>query len=56
MARSTFRVLKRRGRVTLIESANPGMGVGYVVRRAGLGIWSGESLAEAEAKFADAAS
>lgn len=51
MAKNTYRVLKRRGRVTLIETANPGIGVGYAVRNAGLVVWSGESLADGEAQF-----
>ena len=55
MARSTYRVLKRKGRVTLIETANPGIGIGYAVRNAGMGVWSGESLAEAESHFEAAA-
>ena len=54
MARSTYRVLKRLGQVTLIETANPGMGVAYAVRHGGLGIWRGESLADAEVQFESA--
>jgi hypothetical protein len=48
MARSSQRVLKRLGRVALIETADPAMGVGYSVRIGTLGLWSGDSLAEAK--------
>jgi hypothetical protein len=51
MARSTQRVLKRRGRVSLIETANPAMGVGYSVKIGSLGLWNGESLSDAEKHF-----
>lgn len=51
MGRSTYRVLKRRGRVTLVEAANPGFGVGYSVRDHSLGLWSGQDIAEAERQF-----
>ncbi|MGN6058170.1 MAG: hypothetical protein ACTHOI_06260 [Sphingomicrobium sp.] len=51
MAPSTQRVLKSRGRVSLIETANPAMGVGYSVKMGRLGLWSGDNLAEAEAQF-----
>jgi hypothetical protein len=56
MAKSTQRVLKRRGRVSLIETANPAMGVGYSVKIGSLGLWSGESLADAEKQFEQATS
>ena len=56
MAKSTQRVLKRRGRVSLIETANPAMGVGYSVKIGSLGLWSGESLADAEKHFEQATS
>lgn len=51
MAPNTYRVLKRRGRVTLVETANPILGVGYSIRDHSLGLWSGQDLAEAEAQF-----
>lgn len=54
MAPSSYRVLKRRGRVILIETANPAMGIGYSVKIGNLGLWSGGSLAEAEAQFEQA--
>jgi hypothetical protein len=55
MARSTFRVLKRKGRVVLIEAANPGIGVGYSVRVGSFGVWNGLDLTEAERQFDEAA-
>ena len=54
MARSTFRVLKRKGRVALIETANPQMGVGYSIKVGALGLWSGSDLAEAQDQFEQA--
>lgn len=54
MARSSQRVLRRHGRVALVETANPAMGVGYSVRIGSLGLWSGDSLAEAERQFEQA--
>lgn len=54
MALSTHRVLKRKGRVTLIETANPVMGTGYSVKIGTLGLWSGGDLAEAEQQFEQA--
>jgi hypothetical protein len=54
MARSTQRVLKRHGRVSLIETANRAMGVGYSVKIGSLGLWSGESLSDAEKQFEQA--
>ena len=56
MTRSSQRVLKRLGRVALMETANPAMGVGYSVRIGALGLWSGDSLAEAEKQFDQATS
>lgn len=56
MARSTQRVLKRRGRASLIETANPAMGVGYSVKIGSLGLWSGDSLSDAEKQFEQATS
>ena len=56
MARGTQRVLKRRGRGSLIETANPAMGVGYSVKIGSLGLWSGESLSDAEKQFEQATS
>lgn len=51
MTRGTFRVLKRSGRVALIETANPAWGVGYSVRIGSLGLWSGSDLDEAQQQF-----
>lgn len=51
MARSTQRVLKRRGRVSLIETANPATGVGYSIKIGALRLWSGENLSNAEKQF-----
>lgn len=56
MARSTQRVLKRRGRVSLIETANPATGVGYSVKIGSLRLWSGESLVDAKKQFEQATS
>lgn len=56
MALSSHRVLKRKGRVSLIETANPRMGVGYSVKIGSLGLWSGGDLAEAEKQFEKATS
>ena len=55
MELSTQRVLESRGRLRLIETTNPTLGVGYAVKDGSLGLWSGDSLAEARAKFAQAA-
>jgi hypothetical protein len=51
MAESRFRVLKREGRVTLIETVNPTMGTGYSVKIGNLGLWSGGDLIDAEREF-----
>jgi hypothetical protein len=51
MAVSAQRILKRRGRVVLIETGNPKLGIGYSVRIGSLGLWSGVDLAEAERQF-----
>ena len=51
MALSMFRVLKRHRRVTLVETANPAVGMGYSVREGSLGIWSGDDRAEADRQF-----
>ena len=51
MTRSTQRVLKRHGRVALVETANPVLGIGYSLRIGSLGLWNGESLEEAEREF-----
>ena len=56
MALSAQRVLKCRRGVTLIEAANPVSGVNYSIRNGSLGIWSGESLTEAELQFEQAVS
>jgi hypothetical protein len=54
MTRSSQRVLKRYGRVALVETANPAMGVGYSVRIGSLGLWNGDNLTEAEKQFEQA--
>ncbi|HEX3676408.1 MAG TPA: hypothetical protein VHU79_03310 [Sphingomicrobium sp.] len=51
MAPGTQRILKRRGRLVLVETTNPLMGVGYAVRKDNLGLWNGDSLIEAEREF-----
>ena len=51
MTRSTQRVLKRLGRVALIETANPVLVIGYSLRIGSLVLWNGESLEEAEREF-----
>jgi len=56
MTRSTQRVLRRQGRVSLIETANPAVGVGYSVKVGPLGLWSGDSLSDAEKHFEQATS
>ena len=42
--------------MSLVETANPLMGIGYSIKMGALGLWSGESLAEAEAQFEKATS
>ncbi len=54
MAVSSQRVLKRKGRVSLIETSNPVMGTGYSVKIGSLGLWNGDSLAQAEQQFEQA--
>lgn len=54
MAPSTQRVLMRKGRVSLVETAIPSMGIGYSVRMGTLGLWAGGDLAEAERQFEQA--
>lgn len=54
MAPSSHRMLKRKGRVSVVATANPAMGIGYSVKVGTLGLWSGDSLAEAERQFAQA--
>lgn len=51
MALSQHRIVKSKGRVVLVETANPAMGVGYAVRSRSVGVWSGDSLTEAEKQF-----
>lgn len=51
MALGNHRILKSKGRLTLVETANPGMGIGYWVRSCSIGLWSGASLHEAEIQF-----
>lgn len=51
MAPGTQRILKRRGRLVLVETTNPLMGVGYAVRNGNLRLWNGDSLTEAELEF-----
>ncbi|HEX6784439.1 MAG TPA: hypothetical protein VF098_07285 [Sphingomicrobium sp.] len=54
MPPSSHRVLKRKGRVALIETANPTIGLAYSVRIGTLGLWQGEDLAQAERQFEQA--
>jgi len=54
MASSNQRILMKRGRISLIESANPSLGLSYAVIDGSLGIWRGESLTEAQAQFSEA--
>ena len=56
MALGNQRVLMKRGRIRLIETANPAMGVAYSVRIGSLGLWSGQSLPDAEKQFDQATS
>ena len=51
MAPGTHRILKQRGRLVLVETTNPLMGVGYAVRNGSLRLWSGDNLIEAEREF-----
>lgn len=37
--------------MSLIETSNPAIGVGYTVWNRNLGLWSGDDLAEAERQF-----
>lgn len=53
MPPSVQRVLKRRGRVVLIETRNRA-GIGYAVRIGSLALWSGDRLADAEHQFEQA--
>lgn len=53
---SSRRVLKRQGKVVLVETANPRLGVGYSVWNRDLGLWSGKNLDEAERQFEEATS
>lgn len=54
MPRSSCRVLKRKGRVSLVENVNPVLGVNYSVKIGSLGLWSGDTLSEAERQFEQA--
>ena len=54
MVWSKYRVLRRRGPVSLVELANPVNGVGFAVNVGGLGIWRGDDLIEAENQFEQA--
>jgi hypothetical protein len=54
VAPGTQRILKKRGRLVLVETTNPLTGVGYAVKKGSLGLWNGDSLAEAERQFAKA--
>ena len=56
MALSRHRVIRRKGRISLIEVANPKMGVGYSLKIGTLGLWSGSELAEGEKQFEQATS
>lgn len=51
MPLSTHRVLKRRGKVSLIENGNPATGIGYSVRKESEAIWNGPDLDEAKRQF-----
>ena len=51
MAVSHHRIVKSKGRVILVEIANPAMGVGYEVKSHSVGLWNGDSLPEAEKQF-----
>jgi hypothetical protein len=51
VALGNYRILKSKGRVTLVETANPAKGFGYSVRSHGTALWSGEDLAEAEKHY-----
>jgi hypothetical protein len=51
---SAQRILRRRGRVVLVETGNPVLGIGYSVRIGSLGLWSGDKLAGAERQFEEA--
>jgi hypothetical protein len=51
---SAQRILKRRGRVVLVETGNPVLGIGYSVKIGSPGLWSGDNLAEAERQFEQA--
>jgi len=42
------------GAVRLIEAGTPASGVGYSVKIGALGLWSGDSLADAERRFEQA--
>ena len=55
MPLSTHRVLKRRGKLTLIENGNPATGIAYSVRQGNGSIWTGADLEEAERRFGEAA-
>jgi hypothetical protein len=54
MPLSTHRTLKRRGRVVLVETANPATGIGYSVRIGALALWTGDNISEAERQFEQA--
>ena len=54
MPPSSHRVLKRKGRIALVETANPAIGNLYSVRIGTLGLWSGDNLADAERQFEQA--
>ena len=51
MAPHSLRILRRKGRLVLVETANPVMGVGYSVRMGTVGLWSGGDRSEAERQF-----
>ena len=51
MALGIYRILKRHRRLTLVESANPSIGLVYSVREGSLGLWSGTDESEAERQF-----
>jgi hypothetical protein len=56
MTESTYRVLKRKGRISLIRTSHPKMGIAYSVKIGTLRLWSGEELGLAEEEFERATS
>ena len=54
MPLSTHRIIKRRGKLTLVENGNPSTGIVYSVRDGRGSIWTGGDLDEAERRFEEA--